>query len=118
MSYRVEIRVKIENKERYIAVSDYDANITYNVRELIYQSSDWKIKNCESNGLAIDWIKKIHKGIKELTENPEEYRQYEASNGWGTVEGTLRFYKDCVLMFEDFMLCYEDLVDVAVVWVH
>lgn len=117
MSYDVGIRVKVENKPVYVSVSNYDPNITWNVKELIYQSSGWEIKNCASNGLAIEWIKKIQKGIKELTKNPEKYRQYEASNGWGTVEGTLSFYRHCIEMFDDFMLYYEELSDVAVVWV-
>lgn len=118
MSYDISIKVKVENKPVYVPVpNNYEPNITWNVTELIKQSSGWEIKNCDSNGLATEWIKYIHKGINELTENPQKYKQYEASNGWGTVEDTLSFYKHCVRMFEDFMLFYEELADVAVVWV-
>ena len=117
MSYDIGIKVKVENKPIYVRVSEYDANITWNVRELIKQSSGWEIKNCDSNGLAIKWIKKIHKGIEELTNNPEKYKQYESPNGWGTVDDTLGFYKNCVRMFENFMLFHEELADIAVVWV-
>lgn len=118
MSYDVSFRVKVQDKPIYTNLAYVNsANITWNVRELILKSSGWDIKNCDNNGLATEWIKKINKGIEELTNNPNEYRQYEASNGWGTVEGTLGFYKICRGMFEELMVYHEDLIDVAVVWV-
>lgn len=118
MSYDISFRAKIENKPTYLTIPYIDsANITWNVRELIRQSSGWDILNCQSNGLVVDWIIKIKKGIVELETKPELYKQYEAKNGWGTVEGTLNFYKRCERMFNDFIAEYEELSDVAVVWV-
>lgn len=118
MSYCIDIRVKVENKPKYVCLhNEYDPNITWNVRELIKQSSGWEIENEASNGLVTEWIKKIDKGIEELTNNPDKYKQYEATNGWGTVESTLGFYNMCRKMFENFMLWNEELSDVAVVWV-
>lgn len=117
MSYDVSFKVKVENSPIYITVSDSE-NITWNVRELIYQSSGWKIKNEDSNGKILTWIEKIEKGIKELTFYPEKYKKYESPNGWGTIAGTLRFYKRCLEIFNDFVLWHKDLIDIAVVWVE
>ena len=33
------------------------------------------------------------KGYHELLVNGEKYKQFEASNGWGTVHGTIRFFR-------------------------
>ena len=119
MSYDVSFRVKVEKKDIYIGVSGYygEPNITWNVRELIKQSSGWEIKNCDSNGSIFEWANKIKKGIAELETSPEKYKQYESPNGWGTVEGTLSFYRDCLKMFDEFIKWEEELADVAVVWV-
>lgn len=92
MSYDITLQAKIEGIDKYLDI-DTDVNTTYNVRELIEKSSGWKIKNCELNGKAEDLMPLIQKGISELTNNPNEYKKYESSNGWGTVETTLYFYE-------------------------
>ena len=91
MSYDVSIRVKVENADYFLAVPlDTDgANVTWNVRELILQSSGWDIKNEDSNGFAIDLYPKILEGIRNLVTNPDAYMAYESPNGWGTIKGTL-----------------------------
>lgn len=116
MSYDVSIRVKVEGKNFFVWLVG-GPNITWNVKELIRQSSGWDILNEENNGPVIPWAEKIKKGKRELEQYPEKYRKYEAENGWGTVEGTLHFYDTCINMFEGFMRCYGELSDVAVVFV-
>ena len=54
---------------------------------------------------------------KENKANPDKYKQYEAANGWGTVEGTKRFYETCLNNASDWISCNEDLLPVAVIWV-
>lgn len=121
MSYDVSIKVKVQDKPVYVTIED-GANITYNVRELIEKSSGWKIANCASNGNVIEWAEKIKHGKKELETHPKLYKQYEAKNGWGTVDSVLFFYNYCLDMVKSFLNYYgsgdeEDLTDVAVVWV-
>lgn len=117
MSYDIHIKVKVQDKPIYVNLGVGWANITWNVRELIKQSSGWDIQNEASNGNVLEWEKKIKRGIKELENNPMKYKKYEASNGWGTVEGTLDFYKRCLDIVKNFMFEYEELCDCAVVWV-
>ena len=114
MSYDVSLRVKVEGIDAYTTIAD-GPNITWNVRELIEKSSGWCIKNEAGNGSVYDWYEKIQRGIRELTFNPEEYRQYESPNGWGTVEGTLEFYRDCIEMIES--VYQTELLHVAEVYV-
>lgn len=121
MSYDISLKVKVQDKPVYVQVTD-EVNITYNVHELIKQSSGWEIKNNDNNGNIFEWVEKIKHGIKELETHPELYKQYEARNGWGTVEDTLHFYYQCLDMFEEFLEWHgqgdeDDLTDVTVVWV-
>jgi len=57
---------------------------------------------------VVEVMPKIEHGIKELSERPNQYKQYEPSSAWGTVEGAervLRSLKDCI----NDCSCYEDL---------
>lgn len=120
MSYDVTLRVKVEGIDKYIVVADNCCNITWNVRELIKQSSGWDIKNEASNGPVKEWEEKIYKGVQELKFHPEKYKKYEAPNGWGTVQGTLGFYQRCLEMVKNFEEDWytRDLMPVAIVWVE
>ncbi len=123
MSYDVSIKVKVQDKPIYVSLGVGNANITWNVRELIKQSSGWEIKNCASNGSVLEWAEKIEHGKSELERNPKKYKQYEAKNGWGTIDGVLHFYNDCLDMVKWFKWGYgngdeNDLTDCAVVWVE
>lgn len=118
MSYDISVRVKVENVDYFLRVPlDKEPNITWNVRELILQSSDWDIANEASNGLAVDLYPKILKGIENLTLRPQRYKKYESPNGWGTVGGTLSFYHSVKDMIDEFLSHYEELRDVGVIWV-
>ena len=89
----MRLKVKVEGLDIYVPVAwDDIVNITWNVTELIKQSSGWDIENEKNNGTAEYISKFIEHGVDELEQHPNEYRKYEAINGYGTVEGTLRFY--------------------------
>ena len=53
---------------------------------------DWK--NEGDNGFVSDVIPYIKHGLAELEQHPEMYKQYEAPNGWGTIDGCKRFFRD------------------------
>ena len=118
MSYDVSIRVKVEGVDRHVTVCNL-GNITWNVRELIFHSSGWDIQNEASNGEVLPWLEKIKHGIQELEKHPLKYKKYESPNGWGTVGGTWRFYRDCVDNAEGWLRLEdgEQLLPAAVIWV-
>lgn len=118
MSYDISFRVKVEGIDVYVDVGSCDANITWNVKELIKQSSGWEIFNEQSNGLIKDITVLVDNGLQRLISNPNKYKQYEAPNGWGTVEGVIRFYSDILEAWKQFKLDYPELVDVAVLWAY
>ena len=100
MSYDISFRVKVEGLDN-VYVEPYgdntDANITYNVREMIIKSTgleNWCADGCL--GLCKDIIPHIANGLAELEKHPEKYKQYESPNGWGTVKGLKHFFA-CII---------------------
>ena len=57
MSYDISFKVKVEGLEdTYVSVGECDANITWNVREMIVKSTGLEWKNEQNNGLCKDVI--------------------------------------------------------------
>lgn len=119
MSYSINFKVKIEGIDRYFDMGYCDANTTYNVREMIVKSTGLEWKNCENNGYCKDVIPYIRRGRDELLHHPEKYREYEATNGWGTVTSTMEFFNR-ILRAWDKLIEWEpaDIVDVVTFWVE
>lgn len=120
MSYRISFRVKVKGVEdRYVEVGDCDARITWNLRDMITESTGLEWKNEDNNGLCKDVVPKILHGLAELIKYPEKYRQYEASNGWGTITGCKNFFRIIVDAWDEF--CQDDytsdLADVTYFWI-
>ena len=116
MSYYITFKVKVEGLEnRYVVVYDCSANITWNLRDMIRASTGLEWKNEEINGLCKDIIPKISNGYNELTQYPEKYKQYESSNGWGTLAGCRRFFLDILLGWDNYCAdsWTKDLADVT-----
>lgn len=83
MSYDISFKVKVEGIDHYIDLDCCDANITWNVREIITRSTGLPWENEANNGLVKDIVPAIRNGLTELERNGDAYKQYEASNGWG-----------------------------------
>ena len=117
MSYWIHFKVKVDGvKDRYIDIANCDANITWNLREMIIKSTGLEWKNEEINGLCKDVIPHIVNGLAELTKYPEKYKKYEAENGWGTIEGCKNFFLQIINDWNAFCndpFGYNDLKDVT-----
>lgn len=118
MSYNIAFKVKVDGIDAYVPVGSCGANITWNVRKIIEESTGLEWENCQNNGLCVDVIPKIEAGLKELEQNPAKYRAYEATNGWGTVEGTIQFFRSVLNDWNDFRQWYEELVPVVTFWIE
>lgn len=118
MSYDIRFRVKVEGTDRYIDIGYCDANITWNVGEIIRLSTGLEWKNEANNGLVKDIIPCIERGLRELELNPAKYEPFEAPNGWGTVTGTKRFFREILANWH--RLCEwegEEIANVATFWI-
>lgn len=118
MSYDITFRVKVEGADCYVDVGYCDANTTWNVREMIVKSTGLEWRNCDNNGFCKDVIPHIEHGLGELKNHPEKYKKYEAENGWGTVESTIRFFEDIIKAWRNFKKWEDsDLVNVTTFWI-
>ena len=120
MSYSISFKVKVEGlKDRYVDVGECEANITWNLREMIVKSTGLAWKNEANNGLCKDVIPYIVNGLAELMRYPEKYKQYESPNGWGTLEGCKRFFTTIINDWNDFCeySWTADLADVTYFWI-
>lgn len=118
MSYNIEFRVRVADTDKYTEVGWCDANITWNVHEIITRSTGLEWNNEANNGYCIDIIPSIQKGYNELCIHPDRYRQYEAGNGWGTVEGTKRFFRHILESWNSFAENADpEIVAVTTFWI-
>ena len=120
MSYDISFRAKVEGVDVYVPVESDEPimNITWNCRDIITKSTGLEWKNEENNGLCIDVIPYIEKGLKELEDNPFQYKQYESPNGWGTVNGTKEFFRKILKSWEWTCFIYpEELTNVLTFWI-
>lgn len=120
MSYDISFKVKVKGIDKYVEVGNCNINITWNLREMIKESTGLEWKNGANNGLCKNVIPNIVKGYMELVAYPNKYKQYESSNGWGTIEGCKMFFKNIINCWDDFCTDCEtsDLVDVACFWIE
>lgn len=119
MSYDISFKCRVHNTDRYITVGECEANITWNLRDMIVKSTNLEWKNEENNGLCKDVVPKIADGLAELIKYPEKYKKYEAENGWGTIEGCKRFFITIINDWNNF--CEDswtkDLANEAYFWI-
>ena len=87
--------------EPVISVSDggesrevYWGNITHNLGRMADAAGIYDaLWTPEERGFskASQLIEPLRNGLKRLKDNPDEYRKYNALNGWGTYEGLVEF---------------------------
>lgn len=118
MSYDISFKVKVEGVDAWVDVGDCEANTTWNVRKMITESTGLPWNNCCDNGLCSEVIPHIENGLHELVNNPEKYKQYEAKNGWGTVESTIRFFRRIIDDWNRLKLFEPDVAPVAKFWIE
>lgn len=75
----------------------FDANITHNLNRMagelgIYEAC-WRPEQIGATK-AKDIIHILETGIKQLKSDPEHYGQFNANNGWGTVEQFLHWLEE------------------------
>lgn len=93
MSYDLRISVRVHGTDLHavIATPEYDCP-TYNLGDMFRASTGWDFKQSEWYP-CVEVFDNITRGIQELTDQPDKYRQYEPDNGWGTIEQAIRDLK-------------------------
>lgn len=118
MSYDISFKVRVENTDLWVEVGDCDANITWNLRQMIEKSTGLPWNNEADNGLCTDVIPAIYKGLHELESNPDKYKQYESPNGWGKLQDCIRFFVHITIAWETFSYDNFDISNYAHFWIE
>jgi len=83
----------------------FDANITHNLGEMAEKAGIYKhLWHPEDIDITVaaQLIEPLTKGLQDLKDRPEFFKQYDANNGWGT-------YKDFVPWVEKYLnACIEN----------
>lgn len=118
MSYDIEFKVRVADTDSYVTVKESDANITWNVSEIIRKSTGLPWINEANNGLCVDIVPKIQAGITELVRNGQKYKAMEPENKFGSVDGTIRFFRTIVSDWNDYVVSNDPaVVAVTTFWV-
>jgi hypothetical protein len=92
MKYRLYLRVKMQD-DSWVKIGK-NHEIQWDNRDLIKASSGWLIVNQDKIGMASDFVPKLHRGIMELQNSQDSYREYEMIHGLGTIKSVLSFYEE------------------------
>lgn len=89
MSYNVWLEAKLQKADKFVQLGQ-NYGITYNLSEMFRATvgstpSEW------DGIIASTLLPQLAVGINRLIFNPDDYRKYEADNGWGTVNGCRDF---------------------------
>lgn len=91
MSYDVSFSAKLEGCETYVSVGG-GYNYTCNMGEAIRKANKQGLGIPDFNGKkASDVLPVLKEIITNFVTDTKEYRQYEPSNGWGSIETCLEF---------------------------
>lgn len=81
-----------------VYIPEYDSP-TYNYSKMFRACMGWNYKQGEMDEDGnyhpayypmAEVVPKLRRGLQELREHPERYRQYEPKNGWGTLPGAIK----------------------------
>lgn len=75
----------------------FHANITHNLGTMAANAGIYKcLWRPDENGISIasELINPLTAGLQRLQDNPEKFKQFNPSNGWGTYEGLISFIED------------------------
>ena len=118
MSYDISFRVQVHNTQSYINLNACDANTTWNLRNMIKESTGLEWINNQNNGFCEFIIPKIQQGLEELSKYPEKYKQYEDPDGWGTVAQCIHFFNWIINDWNDYVQRTDaDVVKQTTFWI-
>lgn len=91
MKYCFYLRVKLQD-DKWVSFGE-NHEIQWDIRDLIKASSGWLIVNQEKVGMASDLVPRLYRGIIELQDSSDIYREFEMQHGLGTIKNVLSFYE-------------------------
>ncbi len=91
----LDFRLSYKNDGHFNEV--FSKNITHNLGKMADEAGIYKaLWRPDENGFkkASDIIAILEKGLKELQDNPENFKKYNSENGWGLYKHFVPFVKE------------------------
>lgn len=82
----------------------FSANYTHNVIDMADKAGIYRaVWRPEENGITLAWqlIGPLRVGIEDMEKHPEEYKELDADNGWGTYDTFLPWLKEYLKACEE-----------------
>ena len=100
MSLDISLTIGIDTggDEPYVAEL-YDGYCTHNVTSMWRKEGIYDALYSSEGKQAGDVLDDLRAGLKDMQEHPEVYREFEASNGWGTYRRALPWLAELVKVF-------------------
>lgn len=89
----------------------YHGNITHNLGEMASKAKIYDVlwHPVESNKpVAVDIIKILEDGLKDLKSRPKYFRQFDAENGWGRYDDFVPFVEEYLNACKEYPLAKID----------
>jgi hypothetical protein len=85
----------------------YDCNVTHNLNVMankagIYEAL-WRPEEINAE-LAEDISPIVEEGLNKMKEDPDHFRQFDSSNGWGTYDGFITFLEELLEALKEYPL--------------
>lgn len=80
----------------------FDRNITHNISEMWNEAGIWEALYESDGEKPSEIIDVLKKGLKDMNDRPEFYKQFNPSNGWGDYDGAISFLTDVIEACENF----------------
>ena len=80
----------------------FDKNITHNLCGMWKEAGIYEALYESKGKTAESVLPQLEQGLKQMTESPERFKVFNASNGWGTYEQALPWLAELIEGFKEY----------------
>ncbi len=105
ITLELEIKTKCPHcKEHIITGSEsvYETNITHNLSKMAHEAGIYEAIWCAEDKSPKDVIEEIEKGYAKMVEQPNYFKFYSSSNGWGTYEQFIPWLENLIEYYKEY----------------
>ena len=77
-------------------------NITHNLSNMWDAAGIWEVLYESEGKTAKEVLPVLKSGLQKMLEDPDKFRQFDSSNGWGVYEDAVPWLRDLIHEFEKY----------------
>lgn len=102
MSLDISLTAKVET-------TVVNKNITHNLGKMWKEAGVYDALYNSKGKMAKEVLPTLENGLQEMIAEPERFKQFEASNGWGMYEDAVSWLSDLIVQFKQYP---EGIIDI------